>query len=82
LLATLYFALVQFRLHSLWLLRGIALASLLAFIMTFSSGGGGSGGSHGGSGTPAGTHTLTVTGTFSSGATTLTHATNLTLVVL
>jgi hypothetical protein len=32
-------------------------------------------------GTPAGSYNLTVTGTFSSGSTTLTHATKLTLVV-
>ena len=40
-----------------------------------SNGGGGTGG------TAAGTYNLTVTGTFKSGSTTLTHATKLTLVV-
>jgi hypothetical protein len=79
--AMLYFALLPFRRRQVWLLRGIALASLLLFVMTFSSCGGGGGGSHGGGGTPAGTYTLTVTGTFNSGSTTLSHATNLTLVV-
>jgi hypothetical protein len=42
-------------------------------------GGGNSGG--GGGGTQAGTYNLTVTGTFTSGLTNLTHKTNLTLVV-
>jgi trimeric autotransporter adhesin len=78
--ATLYFALLQFRRSPIWLLRGIALASLLFFVMTFSSCGGG-GGSHGGAGTPVGTYTLTVTGSFSSGSAALSHATNLSLVV-
>jgi hypothetical protein len=45
---------------------------------TGSSGGGGSGGNQG---TPAGTYSLTVTGSFSTGTTTLTRSTNLTLVV-
>jgi hypothetical protein len=42
---------------------------------------GSSSNSHGTGGTPAGSYNLTVTGTFSSPATTLTHATKLTLVV-
>ncbi len=77
--ATLYSTLVQFRRRPLWLLRGSAFPSLLFFVMTFSSCGGG--GSQGGGGTPAGSYTLTVTGTFSSGSASLSHATNLTLVV-
>jgi len=42
---------------------------------------GGGNSSSGGGGTPAGTYTLTVTGSFTSGSTTLTHNTKLTLVV-
>jgi len=64
--------------------RVFALAPLLLIsiaMLLSSCGGGGSGGSGGGGnpGTPAGTYTLQVTGTFSSGSTTLTHSTNLTL---
>jgi hypothetical protein len=77
--AMLCLVLVQIRRRSPWLLRGIALASLLFVAMTFSSCGGG--GSPAGGGTPAGSYTLTVTGTFSSGSATLSHATNLNLVV-
>jgi len=62
-----------------WLLRGATLAMLLLFLTGLSSCGGG-GNSHGG-GTPAGTYTLTVTGAFTSGSSTLTHNTSLTLVV-
>jgi FG-GAP-like repeat/Abnormal spindle-like microcephaly-assoc'd, ASPM-SPD-2-Hydin len=64
--------------------RPLAFACLLLVMAILSScggGGGSDGGNHGGTGTPAGTYTLTVTGTFNSGSTTLTHNTNLTLVV-
>jgi hypothetical protein len=44
-------------------------------------GGSSSSGGGGMAGTPAGSYTLTVTGTFKSGSTTLTHATKVTLVV-
>jgi len=60
------------------------LAVLVCLGMTMSSCGGGSGGNGGGGGnigTQAGTYTITVSGTFTSGATTLTNATKLTLVV-
>lgn len=62
------------------LLRGLAFARLFLIASVLSSCGGG-GGNNGTGGTPAGTYSLTVTGTFSSGSTTLTHATKLTLVV-
>jgi FG-GAP-like repeat/Abnormal spindle-like microcephaly-assoc'd, ASPM-SPD-2-Hydin len=63
-------------------IRPLAFVCLLLIATILSSCGGGSGGgNHGGTGTPAGTYTLTVTGTFISGSTTLTHSTNLTLVV-
>jgi hypothetical protein len=58
----------------------IALAVLVFLGMTLTSCGGGSGGG-GGSSPQAGTYTITVTGNFSSGSTTLTHAAKLTLVV-
>jgi hypothetical protein len=53
---------------------------LLCVAVTFSSCGGG-GSSPSGGGTTAGNYTITVTGTFSSGSSTLSHATNLNLVV-
>jgi hypothetical protein len=58
----------------------VALALLACITMALTSCGGGSAGS-GGGGTQAGTFTIAVTGSFSSGATTLTHGANLTLVV-
>jgi hypothetical protein len=58
------------------------LAFLCLFAVAFMPAcGGSSSTSGGGSGTPAGTYNLTVTGTFTSGSTTLTHTTKLTLVV-
>jgi hypothetical protein len=64
------------------LLYGLAFLCLVSVGITMSAcgGGGGSGGS-GGGGTQAGTYNLTVTGTFTSGSTNLTHKTSLTLVV-
>jgi hypothetical protein len=64
------------------LLYGLEFLCLLSvgFAMSGCGGGGGSGGG-GGGGTQAGTYNLTVTGTFTSGSTDLTHKTNLTLVV-
>jgi hypothetical protein len=69
------------------LLYGLAFLCLISMGITFSSCGGGST-SMGNSNTntsppatPAGSYDLTVTGTFTSGPTTLTHATTLTLVV-
>jgi hypothetical protein len=60
---------------------GLTLLCLLAIGVTMSACGGGSNSSTGGGGTPAGTYPLTVTGSFTSGSTTLTHNTKLTLVV-
>jgi hypothetical protein len=60
------------------------LAILLAVGMTLASCGGsssGGGGAGGGISTPAGTYTITVSAAATSGSTTLTHTTNLTLVV-
>jgi hypothetical protein len=62
----------------------LAFALLLCVGLTLTSCGGGSGGNNGGggsTGTPAGTYTITVSGATTSGSTTLTHATNLTLIV-
>jgi len=65
--------------------RCVSLASLVLIVSVLTllpACGGGAGNSGGGSsGTTAGTYPVTVTGTFSSGSTTLTHTTNLTLVV-
>jgi len=68
------------------LLYGLAFLCLISLGITLSSCGGGStsGSSSSGnsaSATPPGSYDLTVTGTFTSGSTTLTHATKLTLVV-
>ena len=64
------------------LLYGLAFLCLLSIELTISAcGGGGSSSSSGGGGAQAGTYNLTVTGTFTSGSTNLTHKTNLTLVV-
>jgi uncharacterized repeat protein (TIGR03803 family) len=61
---------------------GLAFFCLLSLGVTMSACGGGNSGNNGGrGGTQAGTYSLTVTGAFTSGATTLTHATRLTLVV-
>jgi FG-GAP-like repeat/Abnormal spindle-like microcephaly-assoc'd, ASPM-SPD-2-Hydin len=57
-----------------------ALAVVVCLGMTLTSCGGGSGGG-GGTSPQSGTYTITVTGNFSSGSTTLTHAAKLTLVV-
>jgi hypothetical protein len=64
-------------------LCGLFLLCLVSvvLIMPACGGGSGGGGSSGGAGTPAGTYNLTVTGTFSSGSTKLTHSTNFTMVV-
>lgn len=62
-------------------LYGLALLCMLSIGITMSACGSSSSGNTGGGGTPSGTYGLTVTGTFTSGSTTLTHATKLTLVV-
>jgi photosystem II stability/assembly factor-like uncharacterized protein len=61
-----------------------ALAAILLFVALWASCGGGGGSSGGGGGkpgTPVATYTLTVTGTYASGSTTLTHNLTLTLTV-
>jgi len=61
---------------------GETLVCLLSIGLTMSACGGGNGNGGGGNGgTQAGTYTLTVAGTSTSGSTTLSHKTNLTLVV-
>ncbi len=62
------------------LLYGLAFLCLLSIVGTLSACGGGNS-SSGGGGTQPGTYDLTVTGTFTSGSTTLTHNMKLTLVV-
>jgi hypothetical protein len=62
-------------------IRVIGFAALVTLGLTLTSCGGGSGSGGGGTNPQAGTYTVTVTGNFSSGATTLTHAAKLTLVV-
>jgi hypothetical protein len=63
-------------------LSGVVLLCLLSLGVTASGCGGGGGNIGSGSGgTPTGSYNLTVTGTFASGSTTLTHSTKLTLVV-
>jgi hypothetical protein len=72
------------RVRRLRLAYGLALLIFLcAGVMMSGCGGGGSSstGSSSNTGTPAGTYTLVVTGTFTSGSTTLTRNSNLTLVV-
>jgi hypothetical protein len=60
----------------------LALTAALALTLFWTACGGGSGGSGvGGGGTPAGIYTLAVTGTYTSGSTTLTHNVTLTLTV-
>jgi Abnormal spindle-like microcephaly-assoc'd, ASPM-SPD-2-Hydin len=68
------------------LLYGLACLCLISLGIMFSSCGGGSGGGTSNTGnnasaTPPGSYDLTVTGTFTSASSTLTHATKLTLVV-
>jgi hypothetical protein len=62
---------------------GLVFLCLLSIGVTMSACGSGSnsGGGGGGGGTPVGSYNLEVTGTFSTGSTTLTHTTKLTLVV-
>jgi uncharacterized repeat protein (TIGR03803 family) len=59
---------------------GLLLLCALSVVMVWSACGGGSS-SSGGGGTPPGTYTLKVTGTYSSGSTSIVHSANLTLVV-
>jgi FG-GAP-like repeat/Abnormal spindle-like microcephaly-assoc'd, ASPM-SPD-2-Hydin len=61
--------------------RVLGFAALLTLGLTLTSCGGGSGSGGGGTNPQAGTYTVTVTGNFTSGSTTLTHAAKLTLVV-
>jgi hypothetical protein len=62
-------------------IRVFALAALVSLGMTLTSCGGGSGGGGGGTNPQAGTYAIDVTGNFTTGSTTLTHAAKLTLVV-
>jgi hypothetical protein len=77
-LATLVFPKKSRRLRGRGKLLGITLLCVIAMSMMPACGGSSSGG---GSGTQAGTYNLTVSGAFSSGSSTLTHTTKLTLVV-
>ena len=61
--------------------RVVGFAALVTLGLTLTSCGGGSGSGGGGTNPQAGTYTITVTGNFTSGATTLNHSTKLTLVV-
>jgi VCBS repeat-containing protein len=66
----------------LGLATGLLFIAVLATMAMPACGGGGGGGGGGGNpGTPAGTYTLAVTATVTSGTATLTHQTNLTLTV-
>jgi len=65
----------------LWCAPVFTLAVLVCLVMTLTSCGGASGGSGGGTGTQAGTYTISVSGSFTSGSTTLTHTAKLALVV-
>jgi len=58
----------------------VGTVALLALLLAACGGGGGGGGNNKNPGTPAGTYTLTITGTV-SGTTTLQHTTTLTLTV-
>jgi hypothetical protein len=60
---------------------GLAMILLLSIGVTMPSCGGGGNSNSGGGGTPAGSYTLTVTGTFTGSSTTLNHTTKLTLIV-
>jgi hypothetical protein len=62
-------------------IRVVGFAALVTLGLTLTSCGGGSGSGGGGTNPQAGTYTVTVTGNFASGATTLNHSTKLTLVV-
>jgi len=73
---------VSSRMSQKTLLYAVAFLCVFSLGITWSAcGGGTSNGGGGGGGTPAGTYNLTVTGTFTSGSTTLNHATKLILVV-
>ena len=62
-------------------IRVAGFAAMVTLGLTLTSCGGGSGSGGGGTNPQAGTYTVTVTGNFTSGSTTLTHAAKLTLVV-
>jgi len=63
-------------------LRTLILLGVMSLVTIWPAcGGGNSGSGSSGGGTPPGTYTVTVTGTFTAGSVTLTHATKLTLVV-
>jgi hypothetical protein len=62
-------------------IRVVGFAALVTLGLTLTSCGGGSGSGGGSTNPQAGTYTVTVTGNFTAGSTTLTHAAKLTLVV-
>jgi hypothetical protein len=62
-------------------IRVVGFAALVTLGLTLTSCGGGSGSGGGGTNPQAGTYTINVTGNFTTGSTTLTHAAKLTLVV-
>jgi hypothetical protein len=62
-------------------IRVVGFAALVTLGLTLASCGGGSASSGGGTNPQAGTYTINVTGNFTTGSTTLTHAAKLTLVV-
>ena len=80
-LATLMLPVGSRRLRRRGMLCGLILLCLLAMLMMPACGGSSGSSSGNGGGTPAGTYNLTVTGNFTSGSTTLTRTTKLTLVV-
>jgi Phosphoesterase family/Abnormal spindle-like microcephaly-assoc'd, ASPM-SPD-2-Hydin len=80
-LAAICIQLAQSRQRSACLLRLLAFICIIALAGAISSCNNGGVGSNRTDGTPAGTYNLTVAGTFGSGSTTLTHITNLRLVV-
>jgi archaellum component FlaF (FlaF/FlaG flagellin family) len=74
-------SLFWWRAHNLVWVRAAAFAALVTLGLTLTSCGGGSASSGGGTNPQAGTYTINVTGNFTTGSTTLTHAAKLTLVV-
>ena len=69
------------RQQNLMWIRVVGFAALVTLGLTLTSCGGGSGSGGGGTNPQAGTYTINVTGNFTTGSTTLTHAAKLTLVV-
>jgi hypothetical protein len=72
-------AIIMMRLHKR--MKRAVFASLGVAVLLIGCGGGGGGGGGGHPGTPSGTYTVVVTATASSGGTSLSHSTNVTLIV-